>query len=66
MEELKEKEQALLQSCNILSTKTSSSPLLPRKKKDIKKVNTREISICERLGSGFSGAVVYSCIVDGK
>lgn len=37
------------------------------KGKELKfRVNINKISIGERLGSGGSGAIVYSCIVDGK
>jgi len=65
IDELREKERELLKNRAAASGKSSASSMLSRKKKEIRKVNTREISICERLGSGFSGAVVYSCIVDG-
>ena len=36
--------------------------------KSLKKrtVDVSNIVVCERIGSGCSGAVVYSCIVDGK
>ena len=65
IEELKEKEKELLRSCTLLKKNSAPSNIPNRKRKDTRKVNTRDISICERLGSGFSGAVVYSCIVDG-
>ena len=52
--ELQKKEKSLL--------RTSLSKI---SKKSMIVVDTKKISICERLGSGASGAVVYSCIVDG-
>jgi len=64
VEALERKEKELVSSCDILS---GGSPGNARKKKKNREltVNTSDIRICSRLGSGGSGAVVHSCIVDG-
>jgi len=70
---LYEKEKELLRSCSVLEetcsgkSKSKTRTRISGNSKKIPKivVDTGNIVICDRIGSGCSGAVVYSCLVDG-